>query len=220
MNWHASMSPLISGFLSYLCPESLTHSSPSEGAPCQHVCPPWGIIRFSLGFVTLKTSFIFLLYRFFFSLDCLRPSSPHTVFCLSFFSITPTAPVAAGLGEIQTAARWSAKLPDRREQAERIGSPMPGNLLDNGMWPPNNIHKYSDEAAQEIVWRKPSAACARRNNSSIAVLGWCREEVRISFHCVALFRNSGVVLFVFFFVEVCRILNMNRVELISFFLMV
>lgn len=126
---------------------SLTHTSLEEGVSCQRVFPPQRICRFNLGFVTLKKPFIFLLYRFFW-LDCSPPPSyPYTVFFfLSFFSITSATLVAATHGEIQTAIGWSARLPDRREQGERIGSPMPGNLPDNGMWPLNNIHKYSDEA--------------------------------------------------------------------------
>lgn len=132
--------------LFYLYPESLTHTPPGGEAPCQDAFPPQRISRFNLGFVTLKTPFIYLLYRFFFFTWLLATLFPMLFFCLSFFSITPTTPVAAMHGEIQTAIGWSARRPDKTRGVKGLGSPMPGNLPDNGMRPPNNIHKYSDEA--------------------------------------------------------------------------
>lgn len=167
MQWHAATSPLIGGFL--FTSESLTHTSLREGAPCQHLFPPH---RFSwFNFLTLKTAFIFLLHWFFFFFFYLTAChlQPMLFFCLSFFSITLATLVAARHGRIQTAIGWSARPPDRREQGERIGSPMPGNLPDNGMWTPNNIHKYSDEAK----WGCPGEVCG-----AIAVSGMCKEKQR------------------------------------------
>lgn len=189
------------------------------GEPRRHAFPPQRISRFNLGFVTLKTAFIFLLYRFFFDLTWLFSTLfPHTVFSLSFFSITPATLVAARHGEIQTAIGWSARLPDRREQGERIGSPMPGNLPDNGMWPFNNIHKYSDEAK----W-----GCPR--DCVVQAVSGMRKKKQQQHCCAGVLQGRGQDFFlpcsqsqecggdIVRFVELCLILNMNHVEHISSF---
>lgn len=92
--------------------------------------------------------------------------------------------MAARHGEIHTAIGWSAGLPDRRERGERIGSPMPGNLPDNGMWPFNNIHKYSDEAK----WGCP------RDCAVQAVSSMCKKKQRRRC-CVGVLRGRGRDLF-------------------------
>lgn len=128
--------------------------------------------------------FIFLRHWFYsFLLDC-SPHSAHTVFSLSFFSITPATLVAARHCAMHTAIGWSARLPDRHKQGERIWSPMPGNLPDNGMWTPNNIHKYSDEAK----WGCPGEVCG-----AIAVRGVCKEETRTGALCwYAVLGEAGI----------------------------
>lgn len=126
--------------------------------------------------------------------------------------------MAARRGEIQTAIGWSAGLPDGREQGEGIRSPMPGNLPDNGMWPPNNIHKYSNEAKWVPPERLCGASCQRHAQEETTLLCWCaeREEERVSFppwverqECVGWYCS---------FKKKCLIsliLDMNLVELIS-----
>lgn len=61
---------------------------------------------------------------------------------------------------------------------------MPGCLADNGMWPLNNIHKYSEEenkAAQRIVLYKLSAECT--THTAMLILKGKRSACRKSQEC-------------------------------------
>lgn len=150
MHWHAFMSPPVGGFfLVFPLPWKFdSYFSEGGGAACQRVFPPQRISRFNLGFVTLKTPFIFLSrtdFLFTRLLATLCPP-PYTVFSPLIF-LHNTGNTGGSQAWRNTDCNWMkcAAPRRRREQGERIGSPMPGNLPDNGMWPPNNIHKYSDE---------------------------------------------------------------------------
>lgn len=107
MHWHAFMSPPVGGFfLVFPLPWKFdSYFSEGGGAACQRVFPPQRISRFNLGFVTLKTPFIFLSRTDFLFTRLLATLCPPPIlfFRLSFFSITPATLVAARHGEIQTA---------------------------------------------------------------------------------------------------------------------
>lgn len=73
-----SMLPPAAGVLSSPWPLCLTHTVLWKEAPCWCVSPPGRISPFNLGFVTLRTLFIFLSYELF-QFDSLPLFLPHPV---------------------------------------------------------------------------------------------------------------------------------------------